>query len=101
MPFIDIIIFAVIAVLLVIRLRSVLGQRSGYEQPQVERPTNRFDGNENDSEVIPLHLKLLMVPLTLHGLDALRQIDRNFNEKEFISGAKSAFEMILNCLCRG
>ena len=27
MPFIDIIIFAVIAVLLVIRLRSVLGQR--------------------------------------------------------------------------
>ena len=33
-PFIDIIIFAVIAVLLVLRLRSVLGQRTGYdEQP--------------------------------------------------------------------
>ena len=49
LPFIDIIIFAVIAVLLVIRLRSVLGQRSGYEQPQGERPTNRFDGNENEA----------------------------------------------------
>ena len=102
MPFIDIIIFAVIAVLLVIRLRSVLGQRSGYEQPQGERPTNHFDGNENDGEVIPLHLKATDdSPVTLHGLDALRQIDRNFNEKEFISGAKSAFEMILNAYAEG
>jgi len=101
-PFIDIIIFAVIAVLLVIRLRSVLGQRSGYEQPQGERPTNHFDGNENDGEVIPLHSKATDdSPVTLHGLDALRQIDRNFNEKEFISGAKSAFEMILNAYADG
>ena len=102
MPFIDIIIFAVIAVLLVIRLRSVLGQRSGYEQPQGERPTNRFDGNENDGEVIPLHSKANDdSPVTLHGLDALRQIDRNFNEKEFIIGAKSAFEMILSAYAEG
>ena len=42
MPFIDIIIFAVIAVLLVIRLRSVLGQRSGYEQPQGEQSYKSF-----------------------------------------------------------
>ena len=102
MPFIDIIIFAVIAVLLVIRLRSVLGQRSGYEQPQGDSPTNRFDDNENDGEVIPLHSKATNdAPLTLHGLDALRQIDRNFNEKEFISGAKSAFEMILGAYAEG
>jgi len=101
-PFIDIIIFAVIAVLLVIRLRSVLGQRSGYEQPQGERPTNRFDDAENDSEVIPLHRKATDgIPATLHGLDALRQIDRNFNEKEFIGGAKSAFEMILIAYAEG
>ena len=102
MPFIDIIIFAVIAVLLVVRLRSVLGQRSGYEQPQGERPTNRFDDNENDSEVIPLHPKATDVaPVTLHGLDALRQIDRNFSEKEFIGGAKSAFEMVLTAYAEG
>ena len=101
-PFIDIIIFAVIAVLLVIRLRSVLGQRSGYEQPQGESPTNRFDGNENEAEVIPLHSKASdRSPVALHGLDALRQIDRSFNEKEFISGAKSAFEMILSAYAEG
>ena len=102
MPFIDIIIFAVIAVLLVIRLRSVLGQRSGYEQPQGEQPTNRFNDNENDSDVIPLHSKATDdAPVTLHGLDALRQIDRNFNEKDFIGGAKSAFEMILTAYAEG
>ena len=101
-PFIDIIIFAVIAVLLVIRLRSVLGQRSGYEQPQGEQPTNRFNDNENDSDVIPLHSKATDdAPVTLHGLDALRQIDRNFNEKDFIGGAKSAFEMILTAYAEG
>ena len=101
-PFIDIIIFAVIAVLLVLRLRSVLGQRSGYEQSQGERPTNRFDDNENDSGVIPLHPKASDdAPPTLHGLDALRQIDRNFNEKEFIGGANSAFEMILTAYAEG
>lgn len=101
-PFIDIIIFAVIAVLLVFRLRSVLGQRTGYEQPQAEEPTNRFDDNESDSEVIPLHPKAPDVaPTTLHGLDALRQIDRNFSEKEFIGGAKSAFEMVLTAYAEG
>ena len=101
-PFIDIIIFAVIAVLLVIRLRSVLGQRSGYEEPQDEQPTNRFDKKENDGEVIPLHSRVTDdAPVTMHGLDALRQIDRNFNEKDFIGGAKSAFEMILTAYAEG
>ena len=101
-PFIDIIIFAVIAVLLVLRLRSVLGQRSGYEQPQDERLTNRFDDNENKNEVIPLHPNATdNASVTLHGLDALRQIDRKFNEKDFISGAKSAFKMILTAYAEG
>ena len=39
MPYIDIIIFAVIAVLLVLRLKSVLGQRTGFEQPQEKQPS--------------------------------------------------------------
>ena len=57
LQFIDIIIFAVIAVLLVLRLRSVLGQRTGYEQPQDEIRANRFEETENDNEPIPLHPK--------------------------------------------
>ncbi len=100
--FIDIIIFAVIAVLLVLRLRSVLGQRTGYEQPQDEQHTNRFDDAENSNEPIQLRPEATSDgSVTLHGLDALRQIDRNFNEKEFINGASAAFEMILTAYAEG
>ena len=102
LQFIDIIIFAVIAVLLVLRLRSVLGQRTGYEQPQDETRANRFDETQNDNEPIQLHPKAKGdAPVTLHGLDALRQMDRSFNEKQFIDGASAAFEMILTAYAEG
>jgi predicted lipid-binding transport protein (Tim44 family) len=100
--FIDILIFAVIAVLLVFRLRSVLGQRTGYEQPQNEQSTDQINDTKNDNEPIPLHpVANGDTPVTLHGLDALREVDRNFNEKEFISGANAAFEMILTAYAEG
>ena len=102
LQFIDIIIFAVIAVLLVLRLRSVLGQRTGYEQPQDESRANRFDDTENDNEPIPLHPKAAdEAPVALHGLDAMRKIDRSFNEKQFLDGATAAFEMILTAYAEG
>ena len=96
LQFIDIIIFAVIAVLLVLRLRSVLGQRSGYEQPRDKTNVKQFDVIDNDNEPTPLHSDPSEnAPVMAQGLDALRHIDGNFNEKEFISGASAAFEMIL------
>ena len=45
LPFIDILIFAVFAVLLVLRLRSVLGQRTGYEQPQDKQAKEGYADN--------------------------------------------------------
>ena len=102
LQFIDIIIFAVIAVLLVLRLRSVLGQRTGYEQPQDESRANRFDDTENDNEPIQLHPKAAdEAPVALHGLDAMRKIDRSFNEKQFLDGATAAFELILTAYAKG
>ena len=101
-PFIDIIIFAVIAVLLVLRLRSVLGQRNGYEQQQDEQSTNRFDKNRNGNEVISSQAKIVDdKPVNMQGLDALREVDQGFNEKDFISGATTAFEMILIAYAEG
>ena len=34
MPFVDILIFAVIAIFLIMRLRNILGSREGFEQKQ-------------------------------------------------------------------
>ena len=102
MQFIDIIIFAVIAVLLVLRLRSVLGQRNGYEQPGGERRVKQFDVTDNDNESISLPAdQAANEPVVGNGLDALRHIDGNFNEKEFIVGASAAFEMILTAYADG
>jgi len=96
-PFIDIIIFAVIAVLLVLRLRSVLGQRTGYEDQQP-----RQDHRQDNNEPIPLHPeKMAAVSTDGHGIDAVRRLDRNFSEKQFLQGATAAFEMILNAYAEG
>ena len=95
--FIDIIIFAVIAVLLVLRLRSVLGQRTGYdEQPQRD---SRFDANSAD--VISIDSGRRADIAEGHGMAALKKADRQFSEKQFLTGAAAAFEMILSAYADG
>jgi predicted lipid-binding transport protein (Tim44 family) len=97
-PFIDIIIFAVIAVLLVLRLRSVLGQRTGYEDQQ----TPKDPAANSNNEPIPLHPDRMPDSLSDgHGIDAIRKADHNFSEKQFLTGATSAFEMILVAYAEG
>ena len=102
MQFLDILIFAVIAVLLVLRLRSALGQRTGYEQPQDKSGANRFQKGNDDKEPIRLHPEndgSVLVPE--QGLDALRRMDRSFSEKQFLQGASMAFNMILTAYAEG
>ena len=38
-PLLQLLVLAGIAIFLILRLRSVLGTRDGYEPPQVEAPT--------------------------------------------------------------
>ena len=94
LPFIDIIIFAVIAVLLVLRLRSVLGQRNGYEEPQDQQAKDSFVDKPHAAISSP-KVADKSEKLSGSGLDILRRADRQFNENEFIQGATAAFNMIL------
>ena len=100
MPFIDILIFAVIAVLLVLRLRSVLGQRTGYEQPQDNQVKESFADKGNAPISFPKAADK-SAKISGSGLEALRRADRQFNEKEFVQGATAAFEMILTAFADG
>ena len=100
MPFIDILIFAVIAVLLVLRLRSVLGQRTGYEQPQDNQVKESFADEGNAPIPFPKAADK-SAKISGSGLDALRRADRQFNEKEFVRGATAAFDMILTAFADG
>ena len=92
MPFIDILIFAVIAVLLVLRLRSVLGQKTGYEdQSRGKETAERFE-----QKPIPIRPDVQDAANDGHGMDALRRAEPSFSEAQFLDGARAAFGIILS-----
>ena len=99
MPFIDILIFAVIAVFLIFRLRSILGNRDGFEKPQ-----KTIQSESSADNIINFKGKTPMAesaPLNGSGLKDLRKLDDSFKDEEFLSGAKAAFPLILNAYSEG
>ena len=106
MPFIDILIFAAIALFLIFRLRSILGNRDGFEQKRPEQ--SAFDANaqtENDNapkKIVPLRAKKTTSKIANgRGLEAVRQTDPLFRDDEFMQGAASAFSMVLKAFADG
>ena len=100
LPFIDILIFAVIAVLLVLRLRSVLGQRTGYEESQDKQSKESFADKPNAPIPFP-KASDNSAKISGSGLDVLLRADRKFDENEFIQGATAAFNMTLTAFAEG
>ena len=97
LPFIDIIIFAIIAVFLVYRLKGILGQNSeGNEQ------NNKTDIGEKDfNNVVKLGNKKSHINQTKINKETIYKDDPNFNEKEFLKGAQNFFEMVIDCFVKG
>ena len=99
MPFIDILIFAVIAIFLIFRLRSILGTKDGFEKPQKKMHTESKKDN-----VINFKTKSsdnIHEALNGSGLKDLRKLDTSFKDEEFLNGAKAAFPLILNSFSEG
>ena len=99
MPFIDILIFAVIAIFLIFRLRSILGTKDGFEKPQKTMQTETKKDN-----VINFKTKAsdtIHEALNGSGLKDLRKLDTSFKDEEFLNGAKAAFPLILNSFSEG
>ena len=97
LPFIDIIIFAIIAIFLVYRLKSILGQNSeGNEQ------SNKIDiGEKKFTNVVKLGRKELKDVELKTDEESITTIDPTFNEKEFLKGARNFFEMVIDCFVKG
>jgi predicted lipid-binding transport protein (Tim44 family) len=113
--FLDIIIFAAIALFLVFRLRSVLGRRTGHERPPPDRlssqkrdaPTNDNvveladrTAKPEDAEEAEFTTEVSDDPLSA-GLTQIRIADSNFDPAEFSTGARSAFEMVVQAFAEG
>ncbi len=118
------IIFLALAVFIFLRLRNVLGQRTGNERPPYDRAARNVVQGAQDNNVVPIpgavidqaplaptpdvvppsdRWKGLAEPGTplAQGLDAIAAQDSSFDPRHFLSGARSAYEMIVLAFANG
>lgn len=116
------IIFLALAVFIFLRLRNVLGQRTGEERPPFDRaaareampqegnvvsmPGSAIDQTQSapTAEISPAERwKGIAEPGTplAAGLDAVVEQDSSFDARHFLTGAKSAYEMIVLAFANG
>lgn len=105
-PILQLLVLAGIAIFLVLRLRSVLGTREGFEKPPAQAPAaSRRD--RRDFEVIEGGPDLDITDHVPDGSPAaqafasMKRADPSFGVSDFLSGARGAYEMILMGFERG
>jgi predicted lipid-binding transport protein (Tim44 family) len=118
------IIFLALAVFIFLRLRSVLGQRTGNERPPFDRTARNALQGAQDKNIIAMPGKVIdQAPVAptaevapaadrwkdlaepdsalAHGLDAIVERDSSFDPRHFLSGARGAYEMIVLAFANG
>lgn len=104
---IQLLVLAGIAVFLILRLRSVLGTREGFEKPPAPLPREGSAARRPNLEVIeggPDPDITDHVPAGSPAAQALAQmktVEPAFSVTEFLEGARAAYEMILMAFERG
>ena len=124
----DIILIGLVAVFLILRLRSVLGKRTGNERPPARDPFtppapptpsprvgDAPGGNDN---VVPLPtanapprpslgthgpggIRATVLPAATAGVTAIRGADPSFEPLSFTAGARAAFTAIVEAFAKG
>lgn len=103
---IDLILFGMIAVFLVLRLRSILGKRTGFERQAVPvaRPVaNLRPGRVVDAVAEPEPARTLPEPASPAGqaMARMQRTDRTFSAPRFLEGAEAAFRLIVTAFAAG
>ena len=113
LEFLDIILLAMVAAFVLLRLRGVLGRRTKHEQRDLrsrvarERPSNGQDdnvislpdqntGEQDEPEAATEDGTPLGAALTEIAL-----VDRTFDPGQFLTGARAAYEMIVVAFAAG
>jgi predicted lipid-binding transport protein (Tim44 family) len=103
-----IVILALVALFIGLRLYSVLGERTGHEQQPILKPA------ESDARPAPQVRQapapqaapadsgdMAFVPTAGPGVRAILAADPSFDVARFLDGAKSAYKMILEAFWKG
>lgn len=108
---VQIVILAMIAAFLGLRLYSVLGRRAEHEEEivpgRLERKPDAVDARDQPRELAQpspfdrFDTADRFAPSVSRGIEAIAAADRNFNPIAFLEGAKNAYRMILEAFWRG
>jgi len=105
-PMIQLLVLAAIAVFLILRLKNVLGTRTGFEKPaEVSEKPERPSGPA--FEVIEGGPDLDITDHAPEGSDTalalaeMKRVEPSFGVSDFLGGARGAYEMILMAFERG
>ncbi len=105
-PLLQLLVLAGIAVFLILRLKSVLGTREGFEKPPLPRGAASQE-TKRDFEVIEGGPDLDITDHVAEGSSAaqalaeMKRVEPSFSVSEFMGGARGAYEMILMGFERG
>jgi predicted lipid-binding transport protein (Tim44 family) len=111
--YIDILFFAMVAAFIALRLRSVLGRRTGHERRRTGGfgPVRRPNGAADNVVTLPERSSAQVeVEATTAGpadngvkagLTQIRLADQRFDLQKFLGGARAAFEMIVEAFAEG
>jgi len=103
----EIIILAMVALFVGLRLFSVLGRRTGHEQPiakPAEAPAQPAPVSRPIADLAPQPAAPVDAAITPAAMEGIRQIvsaDPLFDVRRFLEGARSAYRMILEAFWRG
>ena len=103
-----IVILALVALFIGLRLYSVLGERSGHEQQPILKPADqdaRVEPRPAQPSVVPPAVQdsgdLAFLPTAGPGVRAIFAVDPSFDVARFLEGAKAAYRMILEAFWNG
>ncbi|MBI1237044.1 MAG: Tim44/TimA family putative adaptor protein [Alphaproteobacteria bacterium] len=115
-PYADIVIIALIAGFILLRLRHVLGQKTGHDNPQffqkketppeerrdtVVRPQDKLLKAPKIKEETDPYLNAVVSPSIVQSLNDIKAKEPQFSVTQFVEGAKMAFEMVFDAFAKG
>jgi predicted lipid-binding transport protein (Tim44 family) len=103
-----IVILALVALFIGLRLYSVLGERTGHEQQPILKPADpeavvepRMNRPAAVQPTVSDGADMAYLPTAGPGVRALLAADPSFDVARFLEGAKSAYQMVLEAYWKG